>query len=301
MHPLAAPSSARRATSRRTEASEAPVARHDVGDARSVAPRADRPDDLPRSRLAHGASSFPQFTSRARFTCQRDSRNIDQFRPNSLTCSAISRKQRLTRIDHLQLLIVENRAGIERNDRWAGDHDRFDAPLPDLWDDDHAASLDEPGLLLYRSNLLGSDLRITNFGGGNTSAKLDRRRSADRRADGSPLGQRLGRRHRLDEARRFLDPLPRQASRPPLGLSRPRTRGRDGRAVQSLHVQPQSARDLDRYAAARLRAASACRSRSRRRGHRDRRERERRSADAARFMAASSAFCRGSGPGSTSA
>jgi rhamnulose-1-phosphate aldolase/alcohol dehydrogenase len=53
-----------------------------------------------------------------------------------------------------------------------GDHPRFDAPLPDLWDDAHAASLDEPGLLLYRSNLLGSDLRITNFGGGNTSAKV---------------------------------------------------------------------------------------------------------------------------------
>src|SRR3954453_2477775 len=45
-------------------------------------------------------------------------------------------------------------------------------PLPDLWDDAYAADLDEPGLLLYRSNLLGSDLRITNFGGGNTSAKL---------------------------------------------------------------------------------------------------------------------------------
>lgn len=44
--------------------------------------------------------------------------------------------------------------------------------LPSLWDDAHAARLDEPGLLLYRSNLLGSDLRITNFGGGNTSAKV---------------------------------------------------------------------------------------------------------------------------------
>jgi rhamnulose-1-phosphate aldolase/alcohol dehydrogenase len=40
------------------------------------------------------------------------------------------------------------------------------------WDDAKAALLDEPGLLLYRSNLLGSDLRITNFGGGNTSAKV---------------------------------------------------------------------------------------------------------------------------------
>ena len=47
------------------------------------------------------------------------------------------------------------------------------APLPDLWDDAYAAKLDDPRLLLYRSNLLGSDLRITNFGGGNTSAKID--------------------------------------------------------------------------------------------------------------------------------
>ena len=32
---------------------------------------------------------------------------------------------------------------------------------------------DAPELLRYRSNLLGSDLRLTNFGGGNTSSKLD--------------------------------------------------------------------------------------------------------------------------------
>ena len=44
--------------------------------------------------------------------------------------------------------------------------------LESLWDDAFAATLDEPGKLLYRSNLLGSDLRITNFGGGNTSAKV---------------------------------------------------------------------------------------------------------------------------------
>jgi len=44
--------------------------------------------------------------------------------------------------------------------------------LDNRWDDLHAASLGEPELLKYRSNLLGSDLRITNFGGGNTSAKL---------------------------------------------------------------------------------------------------------------------------------
>ncbi|MBL8789699.1 MAG: bifunctional rhamnulose-1-phosphate aldolase/short-chain dehydrogenase [Rhizobiales bacterium] len=44
--------------------------------------------------------------------------------------------------------------------------------LQSQWDDAHAKSLDEPGQLLYRSNLLGADLRITNFGGGNTSAKV---------------------------------------------------------------------------------------------------------------------------------
>lgn len=44
--------------------------------------------------------------------------------------------------------------------------------LPNKWDAQHAAGLSEPERLLYRSNLLGSDLRITNFGGGNTSAKV---------------------------------------------------------------------------------------------------------------------------------
>src|SRR5688572_3597851 len=44
--------------------------------------------------------------------------------------------------------------------------------IADLWRDDEARSLSEPELLRYRSNLLGRDLRITNFGGGNTSAKL---------------------------------------------------------------------------------------------------------------------------------
>ncbi len=44
--------------------------------------------------------------------------------------------------------------------------------LQDLWDEKTAAILDEPELLRYRSNLLGADLRITNFGGGNTSSKV---------------------------------------------------------------------------------------------------------------------------------
>ncbi len=44
--------------------------------------------------------------------------------------------------------------------------------LDDRWDSAFAATLDEPELLRYRSNLLGSDLRITNFAGGNTSSKI---------------------------------------------------------------------------------------------------------------------------------
>jgi rhamnose utilization protein RhaD (predicted bifunctional aldolase and dehydrogenase)/NAD(P)-dependent dehydrogenase (short-subunit alcohol dehydrogenase family) len=45
--------------------------------------------------------------------------------------------------------------------------------LEDRWDQEIAANMDGPELLRYRSNLLGSDLRITNFGGGNTSSKLE--------------------------------------------------------------------------------------------------------------------------------
>src|SRR5215472_9152004 len=45
--------------------------------------------------------------------------------------------------------------------------------LEDKWDEKTASSLDAPELLRYRSNLLGSDLRLTNFGGGNTSSKLE--------------------------------------------------------------------------------------------------------------------------------
>ena len=40
-----------------------------------------------------------------------------------------------------------------------------------LWDDAKQPKGDEVDLLIYRSNLLGADLRITNFGGGNTSCK----------------------------------------------------------------------------------------------------------------------------------
>lgn len=42
-----------------------------------------------------------------------------------------------------------------------------------LWDEEKATQMagDEVALLIYRSNLLGADLRLTNYGGGNTSCK----------------------------------------------------------------------------------------------------------------------------------
>lgn len=49
------------------------------------------------------------------------------------------------------------------------------ATLDNKWDDALAEGMSEPELLRYRSNLLGSDLRLTNFGGGNTSAKIEQK------------------------------------------------------------------------------------------------------------------------------
>ncbi|MFT3974726.1 MAG: bifunctional rhamnulose-1-phosphate aldolase/short-chain dehydrogenase [Amaricoccus sp.] len=49
---------------------------------------------------------------------------------------------------------------------------KADRHLANHWDDEKAAGMTEPERLLYRSNLLGADKRITNYGGGNTSAKV---------------------------------------------------------------------------------------------------------------------------------
>ena len=85
------------------------------------------------------------------------------------------------------------------------------AKLANLWDDAHAATLDEPGKLTYRSNLLGSDLRITNFGGGNTSAKVDAIDPLTEKPVKVLWVKGSGGDHRLDEARRFCNALHGQA------------------------------------------------------------------------------------------
>ena len=80
-----------------------------------------------------------------------------------------------------------------------------------LWDDAKAAKLDPVGRLVYRSNLLGADLRITNTGGGNTSAKLTEKDPLTGKIGRSPLGQRLRRRPAHLDPRKLLVALPGQA------------------------------------------------------------------------------------------
>ncbi|MDX8463545.1 bifunctional rhamnulose-1-phosphate aldolase/short-chain dehydrogenase [Mesorhizobium humile] len=49
---------------------------------------------------------------------------------------------------------------------------RHGSRLANLWDDAKAEGMSGPELLVYRSNTLGSDKRVTNYGGGNTSSKV---------------------------------------------------------------------------------------------------------------------------------
>ncbi|RWL79908.1 MAG: bifunctional rhamnulose-1-phosphate aldolase/short-chain dehydrogenase [Mesorhizobium sp.] len=49
---------------------------------------------------------------------------------------------------------------------------RSGSRLANLWDDAKAEGMSDPELLVYRSNTLGSDKRVTNYGGGNTSSKV---------------------------------------------------------------------------------------------------------------------------------
>ena len=118
-------------------------------------------------------------------------------------------------------------------------------------------AMSEPELLLYRSNLLGADKRITNYGGGNTSAKVMEKDPLTGetvevlwvKGSGGDLGT-----IKLDGfATLYMDKLERAEG----ALPRRRARGRDGGLPAPLHLQPQPARRLDRHAAARL----SCRAR----------------------------------------
>ena len=140
--------------------------------------------------------------------------------------------------------------------------------LASLWDDARAAGMSEPELLLYRSNLLGADKRITNYGGGNTSAKVTEKDPLTGEAvevlwvkgSGGDVGtMKLDGFSTLDhvEARGAEGPLPRR-----------RARGRDGGLPAPLHLQPEPAGGVDRHAAPCLCAPPPCRPHARRCDHR---------------------------------
>ena len=172
--------------------------------------------------------------------------------------------------------------------------------LANLWDAGKAAGMSEPELLLYRSNLLGADKRITNYGGGNTSAKVMEKDPLTGetvevlwvKGSGGDVGH--------DQARRLRHALHVEARGAEGALPRAGARGRDGGLPAALHLQPQRARRLDRHAAARLRAAQARRPHARRRDHRHRRLEGFAGADARRSSATRSAGCRGSGRATSS-
>ena len=147
-----------------------------------------------------------------------------------------------------------------------------------LWDDAHAATLDEVDRLVYRSNLLGSDQRITNTGGGNTSSKIwqvDPLTGADvdvMFVKGSGGDLRTAKRENF--ASLYMDKLMQLQSVYNAAREQGRQdtdRRRDGRHVSALRLQLESARQLNRYAAARLHPVPPCRSHPPQRRHRHRR------------------------------
>ena len=156
-----------------------------------------------------------------------------------------------------------------------------------LWDDAAAATLDPVGRLVYRSNLLGSDQRITNTGGGNTSAKI----METDPLSGEPVevlwvkgsGGDLRTSKRENFSSLYQDKLlglqKLYAARTDKGLKAPAEDDMVGMYAHT-HVQPQPARQQHRHAAAQFSARQARRSHAPERGHRHRRQPALRGADA---------------------
>ena len=143
--------------------------------------------------------------------------------------------------------------------------------LENLWDEDAIAGLglgadasakaaDPLRLLRYRSNLLGADLRITNFAGGNTSAKFDRpdplTGEVTRVLAVKGSGGDLGSMNESGFAVLRLDAL----EQPRVALSRRSVRRRDGGPLSAVRVRRQSRGRIDRHAAACAPAVRARRS-----------------------------------------
>ncbi len=130
----------------------------------------------------------------------------------------------------------------------------------------------EPERLVYRSNILGSDKRVTNYGGGNTSSKIMEKDPLTgetvevlwvKGSGGDSASIKLDGFSTL-----YMDKL-RALKKLYRGLA---VRRRDGGLSAARDLQPQPARGLDRYPAACLRAASLRRPHAPRCDHRDRGE-----------------------------
>ncbi len=150
----------------------------------------------------------------------------------------------------------------------------------------YAAKLDPVERLVYRSNLLGSDGRITNTGGGNTSSKIsmaDPLSGEDVQVlwvKGS--GGDLRTSKRANFASLYMDKvlgLQQHYHHQPAARPQDAGRGCDGGLLQPLHLQPQPARHVDRHAAARLCALRPRRSYAPQRRDRAGRRQELRAAD----------------------
>ena len=83
-----------------------------------------------------------------------------------------------------------------------------------LWDDAVASKLDPVDRLVYRSNLLGSDQRITNTGGGNTSSKINEKDPLTGEDVEVLVGEGIGRRSAHLQARELFLALSAEAPRP---------------------------------------------------------------------------------------
>ena len=155
-----------------------------------------------------------------------------------------------------------------------------------LWDDAAASKLNPADRLVYRSNLLGSDQRITNTGGGNTSSKIiekDPLTGGDVEVlwvKGSGGDLRTAKRENFSSLyqQKLLDLQKLYAQRSDKGL---KSQAEDDMVahVHSHDLQSQPARDLDRHAAAQLHSRQACRSHAPERDHLRRREPPLRGAD----------------------
>ena len=145
--------------------------------------------------------------------------------------------------------------------------------LKDIWNPQGIDN--ELELLRYRSNLLGADLRITNFGGGNTSSKIEMvdpftgQPATVLAVKGS--GGDLGSIKTSGFALLYMDKLNAAQER----VQRRAARRRDGRVLSAVRVRNEQRAGIDRHAASRVPAVQARRSPAPRLGDRYRRQRER--------------------------